>query len=249
MFTIRNSDGDIVRRIKRNATPGVHRFNWGLRRFNMYPVTEGGSPMHNKQTGGIPVPPGQYFVQMSKVVNGIETILGEQQIFTVKRLNNLSLPAEDPIALEKFKKEAAEVYGITVGLTRYVDGMLKNLKALRTALINGGGSTWEDMMRVDEYIAEYRDMKRLLSGDEIIEKLNENQTPDLNWRISAVTYGAYHGSDATQTLKDNLQFVKIEVKALIEDAKVLEKKVQLLEESANNAGSPWSPGRIPEFKK
>ena len=102
MFTIRNSDGEIVRRIKQSATPGLNRFDWGLRRFNMYPVTEGGSPMHNKQTGGIPVPPGQYFVMMSKVVNGIETIIAEQQIFNVKRLNNLSLPAEDPIALEKF---------------------------------------------------------------------------------------------------------------------------------------------------
>ncbi|MCF6365201.1 MAG: hypothetical protein L3J35_03270 [Bacteroidales bacterium] len=248
MFTIRNEEGEIVRRIKRSASPGLKRFNWGLRRFNMYPVTKGGSPMHNKQTGGIPVPPGKYFVMMSKVVNGIETILDEQQIFNLKRLDNLSLPAEDPIALEKFKKEAAEVYGVTVGLTKYVDAMSEDVKALRTALINGGGSTEEDIMRADEIIADLREMKRTLSGDEIIEKMNENESPNLNWRISAVTYGAYHGSDATQTLKDNLVIVRKGVSSLIKQVKVLDQKLQLLEKRANAAGSPWSPGRIPDFK-
>ncbi|MCD4794560.1 MAG: hypothetical protein K8R54_15090 [Bacteroidales bacterium] len=248
MFTVKNSGGEIVRRINRSATSGISRFNWGLRRFNMYPVTEAGSPMHNKQTGGIPVPPGKYTVTMSKVVNGIETNLGVEQTFNVKRLNNLSLPAEDPIALERFKKDAAEVYGVTVGLTRYVNEMSKNVKALRTALINGGGSTQEDMIRADEYIAELREMKRILSGDEIIDNMNENQPPNLNWRISAVTYGAYHGSDATTTLKENLIIVKTGITKLIEQAKVLDQKMKLLEKRANAAGSPWSPSRIPGFK-
>ncbi len=248
MFTVKNESGEIVRRIERPATNGLFKFNWGLRRFNMYPVTQGGSPTHNKQTGGIPVPPGKYTVSMSKVINGIEIPIGEAQSFNLKPLGNLSLPANNPVALEYFKKEAAGVYAAAEGLTHYVDDMLNNVKALKTALINGGGSTQEDLMRADEYIAELREMKRILSGDEIIEGLNENESPNLNWRISAVTYGAYHGSDATQTLKDNLQIVKNGVKEMIRDVKVLDQKLQILESRANAAGSPWSPGRIPDFK-
>ncbi len=248
MFTIKNDKGEVVRRIKRSALSGLQRFNWGLRRFNMYPVTDGNSPMHNKQTGGIPVPPGKYTVSMSKIVNGIETKIGEEQSFTLRPLGNLTLPAKDSLALENFKKEAAEVYGVTIGLTKWTDEMTKNVKALRTALINGSGSTDEDIMRADDMISELRDMKRVLNGDEIIEKLNENQPPNLNWRISAVTYGAYHGSDATQTLKDNLQIVKEGVTVLIRQAKLLDQRLKLLEDRANKAGSPWSPGRIPDFK-
>ncbi len=248
MFTIKNEKGEVVRRIKRSASPGLQRFNWGLRRFNMYPVKDGNSPMHNKQTGGIPVPPGKYTVSMSKIVNGIETKIGETQSFNLRPLGNLTLPAKDPLALENFKKEAAEVYGVTVGLSEWTDEMTKNVKALRTALINGAGSTQEDLMRADDMISELRDMKRILEGDEIIDKLHENQPPNLNWRISAVTYGAYHGSDATQTLKDNLKIVKEGDIELIKKAKLLEQRLKLLEERANKAGSPWSPGRIPDFK-
>ncbi len=247
MFTITNEKGEIVRRIKRSAAPGLQKFNWGLRRFNMYPVTDGNSPMHNRQTGGIPVPPGKYTVSMSKIVNGIETKIGEPQSFNLRLLGNLTLPAQDPIALENFKKEAAKVYGVTAGLTKWNKEMDKNVKALRTALLNGAGSTAEDIMRADDIISELREMNRKLNGDEIIDKLNESQPPNLNWRISAVTYGAYHGSDATQTLKDNLKIVKDGVTELIKEAKVLEQKLQLLEKRANEAGSPWSPGRIPDF--
>ncbi len=248
MFTVKNEKGEVVRRIKRSASPGLQRFNWGLRRFNLYPVTDGNSPMHNRQTGGIPVPPGKYTVSMSKIVNGIETKIGEEQSFNLRPLGNLTLPAQDPIALENFKKEAAQVYGITAGLTKWTDEMTKNIKALRTALINGSGSNQEDLMRADDMIAELRDMNRKLNGDEIIDKLYESQPPNLNWRISAVTYGAYHGSDATQTLKDNLKIVKEGITELIKKAKTLEQKLQLLEKRANAAGSPWSPGRIPDFK-
>ncbi len=248
MFTVKNDSGEIVRRIKRSAQPGLHRFNWGLRRFNMYPVTDGNSPMHNKQTGGIPVPPGRYTVSTAKVVNGIETKIGKEQSFYLKPLGNLSLPAKNPVVLENFKKEAAEVYGITVGLTKWNENMSKNIKALKTALINGAGSTQEDLMRADDMISALRDMHTVLNGDEIIDKLHESQPPNLNWRISAVVYGAYHGSDATQTLKDNLQIVKEGVTELIKQAKTLEQKIKLLENRANAAGSPWSPGRIPDFK-
>ncbi|NPA68377.1 MAG: glycosyl hydrolase [Chlorobi bacterium] len=248
MFTVKNEKGEVVRRIKRPTSPGLHRFNWGLRRFNMYPVTSENSPIHNKQTGGIPVPPGKYTVSMSKTINGIETKIGEEQSFCLKPLGNLTLPAQDPVALENFKKEAAKVYGVTEGLIKWTDEMSKNVKALKTALINGAGATQEDIMRADEIIAELRDMKRELQGDEITDKLHESQPPSLNMRISAVTYGAFHGSDATETLKENLKIVKNGVNELIKTAKVLDQKLQLLEKRANAAGSPWSPGRIPDFE-
>ena len=209
---------------------------------------QGGSAMHNKQTGGIPVAPGTYTVAMSKVLNGMEMPLVAPQTFDLKLLGNLSLPATDPIALENFKKEAAEVYGVTVGLTKYVDQMTKNVKALRTALLNSPDATTEDFMRADEYVTDLKRIKRQLSGDEIIRNLNESQEPNLNWRISAVTYGAYHSSDATQTLKNNIKIVKEEVSKIISEVKVILLQLNLLQQRANIVGSPWSPGRIPDFK-
>jgi len=59
---------------------------------------------------------------------------------------------------------------------------------------------------------------------------------------------AYHSSDATQTLKDNLKIVKEEVQLLIKDVKVIKQELDLLEQRANKVGSPWSPGRVPDFK-
>ncbi len=246
MFTIKNEKGEIIRRIKKSASNGLQKFNWDLKRFNLYPVTKGNSSMHNK--GGIPVLAGKYSVTMSKIVNGMETKLGEEQSFNLKQLDNLSLPAKDQIALENFRKEVAEVYGVTMGITKYVDKMSANVEALRTALINGGGSTQEDIVLADEYILELKKIKRILSGNEIIDKMYENQSPNLNWRISAIIYGAYHSSEPTKTLKDNLIIVRKGVNEQIQKVKILDLNIQLLGKKANNAGSPWSPGRIPEFK-
>jgi hypothetical protein len=187
-------------------------------------------------------------VSMSKVINGIETPIGEKQSFNLTQLDILTLPALDMAGTELFKKEAAKVYGVTVGMTKYVETMLNNVKALKIALVNGGGSTEEDMVRVDEYISELRDMNRKLNGNEIIEALNEDQPLNLNFRISAVIYGAYNGSDITQTMKDNLKLVKDEMDTMILGAKILEQKLLLLEKRSNSIGSPWSPGRLPEFE-
>jgi Mg2+ and Co2+ transporter CorA len=184
---------------------------------------------------------------MSRVVNGIENPIGEMQAFNLTQLDNLSLPAKDIADAELFKKEAARVYGVTEGMTKYVENMYNNLKALKIALINASGTTEEDMVSVDEYISEFLDMKRLLSGNEVIKALNEDQPLDLNLRISAVIYGAYHGSDITQTFKDNLKLVREELDIMIKSAKILEQKLILLENRANSLGCPWSPGRIPEL--
>jgi hypothetical protein len=248
IFTIKNDDGKTIRRIKRSVRPGLHRFNWGLRGFIMNPVMKAGSPVHSNQAGGYLVAPGKYTVSMSKVVNGYEVQVGESQAFNLKRMDNLSLPTSDHDSLFAFKTEASKVYGITAGLTRYVDDMTKNVKALRTAFLNGSGTSQDDIVQIDEYLFELRRMKRILSGDEVIGKLNENQPPSLNSRIFTVVFGIFNGSDVTQTHKDNLEIVQRNLKDLIKQVKILDQKLTLLEKRANEAGCPWSPGRIPDFK-
>ena len=49
--------------------------------------------------------PGTYFVNMSLVVNGIPEELVSKQSFTVKRLNNSTLPASDMHELAAYLKK------------------------------------------------------------------------------------------------------------------------------------------------
>ena len=112
LFTVRDDEGEVVRRLRRSASEGLHRFAWNLRYPPMNPVDLGGpglsNPFADEDVGPWAIP-GTYSVSLSKVVDGVpEELVGPVE-FEVVPLNNATLTAQDKAALTAFQKEAGAV--------------------------------------------------------------------------------------------------------------------------------------------
>ncbi|MEO1220864.1 MAG: glycosyl hydrolase, partial [Pseudomonadota bacterium] len=91
-LTVRDTDGNVVRRIKGSAKKGFHRVNWDLRFPSQSAITR--QPGPNSDGSGFLVSPGQYTVSLSKRVRGVTTELVGPQPFNVERLRDGALPAQ-----------------------------------------------------------------------------------------------------------------------------------------------------------
>ena len=94
LFTIRDSAGDIVRRITGPVSAGTHRITWNLR-YGSFTGDSGNGPL---------VTPGTYTVQASRRADGETKELGDPQSFEVVSVLQPSLPRQDRqevLALQK----------------------------------------------------------------------------------------------------------------------------------------------------
>lgn len=249
VFTVKDENGRIVRRINAPASKGLNKINWGLKYFNMYPVLDENSKTHESQTAGMPAMPGKYTVSMSQVVDNVETIISTEQSFNLIPLNNATLGADDRKSLVAFQLKTAEIYGVAEGLNYFLGELKIRITTLRTALINTPKATSEDIKIADDYLNDYRIIQRALTGDETISSRNENQPPSISDRVSTVVYGIWDVTcDPTETMKKNLSLAEGELRIQILMTKDLVKQVEELEKKAGIYGSPWSKGRIPELK-
>ena len=127
LFTIKNSQGSIVRKITTAPATGVNRIHWDLRTASTNPINLVPPAFYNPWGGndkGTLVAPGIYTVTFSKYVDGVFTEVGEARIFTVKSLNNTVMPANDRVALASFQNEVME-------LSRVVSGAQNSMRELK----------------------------------------------------------------------------------------------------------------------
>jgi len=91
-LTVRDSSGNVVRRLKGPAKKGFHRINWDLRYPSMSSVSVGDN--QEEEPTGFLVAPGEYTVSLSKRVRGETVELIGPQSFNLERLREGALPAQ-----------------------------------------------------------------------------------------------------------------------------------------------------------
>ena len=114
LFTIRNSENHVVKKISRKPTKGFSRFQWNLRYEPTNPINLSSSSFYNPFAGtteGTLVEPGEYTIEMDYVVGGNITQLVEPKKFSVTLLDNTVLPAEDRNEKVKFQREVSKMRG------------------------------------------------------------------------------------------------------------------------------------------
>jgi len=248
LFTIRDSENKIIRRMEAPAKAGMNRISWGLRSFATNAVTKNQAKAFNNQKSGMPVMPGKYTVELSKVINGTEIKLGLMQSFNAVPLNLATLTEKDKTQTIKLQKEAQALYKAVSGLNSYLDELSNELKTLKIALKNTPEATLNDITAVNEILDEVKEIKIVLNGDKSISSRNGGQTPSVVSRIDETVYGIWKVTCApSQTMFDNLNISKEILRTEITTVKELAKQAQELQQSADKKGSPWSKGRIPSL--
>jgi photosystem II stability/assembly factor-like uncharacterized protein len=247
IFTVFDMNGNVVRNLRADVKRGINRITWDLR----YPSTNPVKKATDKDASGTPVMPGKYSIKIFLYSNGeFKEVAGSQE-FEAKVLHNTTLPAEDRAALVAFGQKVYE-------FNRAVEGALnstRDLKAKMDVLISAIRQTPEaPQSMTDEALrikAETEDILQHLYRDKTVAERNEPTPPSIYDRLNEIAYGIWQTtSSPTETQKANLKTASDLFEPILAHVKqLLEVDVKNLERQMEQYGAPWTPGRVPDWKK
>ena len=257
LFTVSDEEGNVIRRLKARANAGmINRITWGFRYPDTSPTRLTGYPFDNGRSG-IRVLPGNYKVTMGKCVDGEYTELTGPQNFKVVALENTTLPAKDRKALVEFRKKVAELSRVVQGTVRAANDLAEKIDYIKEALHNTPAAPSELMNQARALEDQTDEILRALTGDRTISRRRGNQPPPIAGRVvgwgfaGGLTSGHRSSTSApTQTMREQYRIASEELGPQLAKLKILiEVDLKKLEKAMEKAGAPWTPGRIPEWKK
>jgi photosystem II stability/assembly factor-like uncharacterized protein len=254
IFTIRDDKDYIIRSIETDPEKGIHRITWD---FHYPPKTPTSvstpafeDPFSEPDNGPLALP-GTYSVSMEKLQNGVLTKLVPPVIFSTEFLNNTSLPASDQKALFSFEEDVSEVLRVVSGTSRTLEELKEKLRYIKVAVSHTSGLPEEILLKVTEMDQRLKDLDRKLNGDYSLNRREFPVPPSISSRINAIVNGLYLStSNPTETQRSSLEIVKKDFGAVYAGIKkIVEEDMLNLENELENAGAPWTPGRLPGWEK
>jgi photosystem II stability/assembly factor-like uncharacterized protein len=250
LFTITDGEGNVVRKLKTNATAGIKRISWDFRYPSTSPINVGSGNRPRPRGSGHLALPGDYFVSLSQSVNGEITQLVEPQKFTIKPLNNATLPAEDIEAKLAFEAKAAELRRAISAANAVRSDMAKRVNHIKAAILAANDVPTEMMQEAKAVEVELQRINIAFNGDRSVSSRQFETPPSLNRRIGDAVYGPSRNSSApTETAMEQYEIAAAEFEGLLASLKDIVKQVQTLEEKLDASNAPYTPGRLPNWER
>lgn len=260
IFTIRDTEGNIIRRITQNPSKGINRINWDLRYNN--PTATNVSGSFNPTAGssgrrgggsGLLVMPGEYSVELALWHMGELNQLAGPVKFSTKKPDLVTLPAANYQENLEFAKEVSRLSVAMTGTTRLTNEMISKVEHIKQAIYATPEADQNLMDKARKLSAELEEINFLLNG--VQPKASREETPPaqvpLNIRLSSVSYGFVGNLSAiTTTEKESLIILKEEFPPVLERlTKLVKTDIPSLEEELTKVNAPWTPGRMPVWNK
>lgn len=248
IFTIRNAEGGVVRKLTRSASSGVHRMEWDLRYASKDAIDLNKSGFYNPfagQSEGTLVAAGEYSVAMALYHKGEMKPLGEPVNFKVKSLKESALPLADRAEKVAFQREVAELSRSMEGAQRLMSEMNNKLRYIREA-IKMAEVPMEDLLADANSIAtKLTDIRRQLFGDEVKRQLDMEEPPSPMSRIGWIDYEQKYSTSApTATHRMSFEIAKKEFTPILDALQLIATQdMPVLEQKLEDADAPYTPGR------
>ena len=254
VLTVRDAAGGVVRRIEGPKGAGMHRVHWDFRYPSPEPTnlnpSAWNSPWADDSAGAIAMP-GEYTVEIAKVVDGKWTELAGPVTFRAEVLAQATLPASERADLTEFQVKVADLQRVLMGAGRTAREAHSRIDHVRQALLDTPGGSVRDLLdRLDAVESDLLDLEVELTGDGTKARREEATLPGLTDRIGRVVYGYWASSSApTKTMRDNVAIVERQLPAALDTLrKIVEQDLVAIETELERRGGPWTPGRIPTWE-
>ena len=244
VLTVRDAQGDIVRRIEGPAEAGIHRIAWDLR----YPETgpwnpDAAEPVYINFPGPLAVP-GSYTVTMAKRIDGVLTDLSDPRSFEVEPVFERGLQGAAPDQVVEFNLRLDDVRRQVRGATAAIDAALTEVGAIKSALLRSQApvSLRTEAHRLER---ELKLIKERVSGNERRNLYSDPGPVSIDNRIFAALMGTYRSTyGPTDMHRESLRIAEAQfedVEARLD--KVIDNDLPTLRDQLDAHGVPWTPGR------
>ena len=241
LWSIRDASGKEVKRFSNAPSKGIVRVNWNLR----------SNPVNNIEGGenGFLVPPGTYQLRVIKVGDdGIDTLVNGH-VFEIKALNNQTLVAKDPMALDAFRTRIASMNRKMHGVGEILSELQTQVDVLQTLLLNYPNTSLAWMKSLRTMKKEIDSIKTVLYGDPLLAKYEFESAPSLSGRLGMVEYMLYDNTaGATKTQEGNLAIVEGVYPSIEASVKGMLEELERIEDALANSGIPYTRHRGLKWK-
>jgi hypothetical protein len=254
VITVKDGQGNVVRRLTGPVKAGVHRVAWDLRFPAADPTslkpapTPVENPFYDAPAGPLAAP-GTYTVSFEKRVDGALAAFGEPRTFQVESLGLQTLKAEDAKALLAFQEKTARLQRAVLGAIESAEEAQGRLKVAKKAI--------DDTPAADPKLgAEARRIERELDtllvglrGDGVMAGRNEPTAMSTADRVNAIVGTQWSATVAPTGTSRQAYAIASEAfeKQLVTLRTLVETDLRTLEGAMEKAGAPWTPGRVPTW--
>ena len=247
LLAVRNTAGEAVRVVEGQATAGLHRASWDLRRPTPDPVefpSSGFRPPWASDPQGPLVGPGQYSVEMLLVTSGGVLSVGTTQEFRVKAVPTAP-PGTDFNAVVAFQDQTSELMRRVSGAGEEIGTANERLRYMRRALLETPRADPALYVRIDEVVAALAALQTRLYGDRARGRLSEASAPSINSRLGSAIYQHWQTRQMpTETHRQNFEIAANDFAVFRRDlTAIVDSELPALESALEAAGAPWTPGR------
>jgi photosystem II stability/assembly factor-like uncharacterized protein len=244
---IKDSEENVVRKLKGINASGLQRVTWDLRLLSGSPVDiDNIDP--EREPGGYMVVPGTYTVTLAKLVDGITTLLTNAVAFEVAPLRKGALESKPYDEIAAFRKEIDEFSMMVSAIEQILNkdktrviGMQKIL--LRTPAVPGILDSMVHQLKRDMNALEEK-----FNGNKAKLEIGEKTDPTIRSRMNVAMSGARTTYGPTPMHKRSLEIAKSEYEVFrAELADIHDRRIPEIEKLMTEAGAPWMEGQpIPE---
>jgi hypothetical protein len=227
--------------------------SWNLRYPSSAPISlraAQASPFFEPPSGPM-VLPGSYTVSFALRVDGEEKPFGTPQTFEVDSLALSTLPAADRAPLLAFQKKAADLQRAVMGAIAVVRETQERLNHLRRGVDETPSADAKLVAEVGALDGRLKDIDVALTGDSVMERRYEPAPLSIQDRVNAIV--RTHWNTTSAPTGTSLRGYDIASEAFAVQLERLRQLVEVdlkkLESALEQAGGPWTPGRVPVWKK
>jgi photosystem II stability/assembly factor-like uncharacterized protein len=245
VLTVTDSAGNVVRQVPGPTKAGFHRVAWDLR----YPLPDPWTPEPPTdsylQIAGSLVVPGTYSVSLAKRVNGELKPLGEPQAFAVKALRERGLKGAGLDQVVAFTREVDDMSRKASGAESAIAGLLVETGAMKSAMQRSSAPP-ELRGRVRALELELLALQDTLVGNQRQALLNHPQSVSIDRRLEVARMGTFRSTyGPTPTHRQSMQIASDEFAGLNQRlAEISRTEFPELRQLLEQAGVPWTPGRV-----
>jgi hypothetical protein len=249
LITISDEAGNVMRKFTQKPAKGIQRINWNLRYLWPRPnkPTKEFDPVKNDK-GGILVVPGNYNIRIELIDQNQSKTLVENESFTVKRLHNTSLPAQDEEALATHLTKLTDLARVTWGIDALHDELTQKVNSLQKTALAHTDTPNNIIQKLQDIKNELHKIDWELHGEQPRASYEETLPAPMAIipRLHRVIFIHNQSTGAiTQNEIQSYEIIKDQLSPVVSKMQqLLENYIPSVEQSLNQVKAPWTSGRL-----
>ena len=249
VFVIKDSKGNIVKKVYQELKKGLYRFHWDMRYEYPNPIDLNESEFHDpwseKRKGSL-VLPGSYTVEMQLQDGTKTTLLVEPKGFNVIPLNNTVMPASNRETKVAFQTKVNRLYAEVSEVSAKIDEMKKKLKYIKEAIKTSNLAVADISKKVLDFEYKLTMVEKDLNGDPLKRRLDIDQKLPPAVRVrKIISEQKYSTASPTKTHEQSYNIAYSQFKPIEEEVqKLYEFEIKAIEKDLKEAEAPYTPGRL-----